>query len=87
MLGKSELRKQEWPSDGRGGMGDEGGSAEQSALPPAFYRCPAAGGWGNRRPWRGYHVDVDRGETLRRGIVNVILRFDLPSSCLDQTQC
>ena len=32
MLGKSELRKQEWPSHGRGGMGDERGSDLRSLL-------------------------------------------------------
>jgi hypothetical protein len=29
-------------------MGDERESTEQSALPPAFYRCPAALGWGGQ---------------------------------------
>ena len=43
--------------------GDKRGSTEQSALPPAFYKCPAAGGCGGQGPLRrGYHVEQDRGD-------------------------
>ena len=45
---------------GAWGSGDERGSTEQSALPPAFYRCPAAGAAGTFG--RGDHVEQDRGD-------------------------
>ena len=79
-----------WPQNptnvqslGAWGTGTKEGA--QSNLRPLLRSidAPPPGCGGTGTLGRGYHVEQDWGTPPRRGIVNVILRFFLPSSALD----